>query len=151
MGAGGRPTKYKAEYADQAYKLCLLGATDDKLADFFGVNVLTINRWKKDHKEFCNSLKAGKDEADAVVAQSLYKRATGYERKTVKLAQVDGTFTDAKEIMEDVPPDTTACIFWLKNRQKASWRDRTEHDVTISDNIAEQLKAAREARTNGAK
>ena len=67
--AGGRPPKYQKEYAEQAYKLCLLGATDERIADFFGVNVLTVHRWKKDRKEFCNALKAGKDEADAVVAQ----------------------------------------------------------------------------------
>lgn len=149
--AGGRPPKYQKEYAEQAYKLCLLGATDERIADFFGVNVLTVHRWKKDHKEFCNALKAGKDEADAVVAQSLYRRATGYERKTVKLAQVDGTFTDAREVIEEVAPDTTACIFWLKNRQREHWRDKTEHDVTVTGDIADQLKAAREALRNGPK
>ena len=42
----GRPTKYKHEYAEQTYKLCLLGATDEEIANFFDVNVATINRWK---------------------------------------------------------------------------------------------------------
>lgn len=149
--AGGRPPKYQKEYAEQVYKLCLLGATDERIADFFGVNVLTVHRWKKDHKEFCNALRLGKDEADAVVAQSLYRRATGYERKTVKLAQVDGTFTDSKEVIEDVPPDTTACIFWLKNRQRANWRDKQDVELEVVGSIAERLKEAREARQRGDK
>ena len=48
--ARGRPTKYKAEYAEQARKLCLLGATDMEMADFFEVSEFTINKWKKDRK-----------------------------------------------------------------------------------------------------
>ena len=64
---------------------------------------------------------------------------------------MDGTFTDAKEVTEEVAPDTTACIFWLKNRQREHWRDKTEHDVTVTGDIADQLKAAREALRNGPK
>ncbi len=48
----GRPTKYKAEYAEQAAKLCKLGATDAQLADFFEVSVSTVNLWKVEHREF---------------------------------------------------------------------------------------------------
>ena len=51
----GRPSKYKSEYAEQARKLCLLGATDTDMADFFDVDEATINRWKLDFPEFCES------------------------------------------------------------------------------------------------
>lgn len=47
-----RPTKYKAEYAEQARKLCLLGATNEELAAFFEVGITTLERWIKAHKEF---------------------------------------------------------------------------------------------------
>lgn len=57
----GRPTKYKHEYAEQAYKLCLLGAIDEEIAIFFDVDVATINRWKNDFPEFCESIKKGKN------------------------------------------------------------------------------------------
>jgi hypothetical protein len=43
----GRPTKYQPEFAEQAYKLCLLGATDPEMADFFEVCVATVQNWKK--------------------------------------------------------------------------------------------------------
>src|SRR5690606_14837843 len=66
----GRPPKYQATFATQAEKLCRLGATDDNLADFFEVSVRTISRWKVEHEEFCQALKAGKDEADSAVERS---------------------------------------------------------------------------------
>ena len=53
----GRPTKYKAEFAEQAYKYCLLGADDKKLAYLFEVSESTINQWKKDHKDFSEAIK----------------------------------------------------------------------------------------------
>lgn len=122
----GRPSKYKPEYAEQAYKLCLLGAKDKEIADFFGVDEATINRWKDRYPEFCESLKAGKEDADAKVAQSLYHRAIGYEHPEIITATFKGKITDTMEVVKHYPPDPTAAIFWLKNRQSAKWRDRQE-------------------------
>lgn len=154
--AVGRPTKYKDEYAEQVYKLCLLGATDEKLADFFDVDEATINRWKKNNAEFCESVKRGKEIADSEIAESLFHRAKGYSHDAVKIMTVasgDGCGSRIEEVeyTEHYPPDTTACIFWLKNRQREHWRDKTEHDVTVTGDIADQLKAAREALRNGPK
>lgn len=64
----GRPSLYKEEYADQAYNYCLLGATDKDLANFFDVTETTINNWKLDHHEFFESIKKGKEIADASTA-----------------------------------------------------------------------------------
>jgi hypothetical protein len=126
----GRPTKYKPEMAAQAEKLCALGATDADIADFFGVNIVTVHRWKSVHPEFCNALKVAKEVADQRVERSLYQRAIGYEMDAVKIFQYEG-----KEVIvpyrENVQPDTTAAIFWLKNRKPEAWKDRK--DVT-SDN-----------------
>ena len=85
---GGRPTEYRPEYNEQARKLCLLGATDAQLADFFGVSETTINNWKLAHPEFLESLKAGKEKADALVAHALYHRAIGYKHDAVKILTV---------------------------------------------------------------
>ena len=60
----GRPTKYEPEFPKQAEKLCLLGATDVDLADFFEVDVTTIWRWATRYEDFRNALKAGKEAAD---------------------------------------------------------------------------------------
>ncbi|WP_165820159.1 hypothetical protein [Microvirga sp. KLBC 81] len=50
----GRPTKYHSDYAEMAYKACLLwGATDEELAKYFEVDEATLYRWKLVHPEFC--------------------------------------------------------------------------------------------------
>jgi len=139
--AGGRPSKYKPEFAKQAFKLALLSAKDTELAAFFEIDVATVNRWKHDYPEFCESLKAGKVEADTKVSNNLYKRANGFhynevthEHITIKGA--GGVPTPAiltKTVRKLVVPDTTAQIFWLKNRQSDKWRDRQELGVTLAE------------------
>lgn len=124
----GRPTKYDPKYDKQAYKLCLLGSTDKGLADFFEVEEQTINNWKKDYPSFFESLKAGKQIADGKVAESLYKRANGYKHKDIDIKVADGMIVQTP-IIKSYPPDTTACIFWLKNRQPSLWRDKQELDL----------------------
>lgn len=143
----GRPTDYKPEYNEQAYKLCLLSATDKDLADFFGVKEQTINNWKKDHPEFFESIKRGKQIADSNVADRLYQRAIGYEHDDLYLAQFQGVVV-SKEIKKYYPPDPTAAIFWLKNRQPKNWRDKQEIEVTDNTDRAERMRKARERIRN---
>ena len=132
--AGGRPSKYQDDYPEKAYKLCLLGATDKQVADFFGVSESTLNKWKIDHEEFSESLKEGKLYADSVIAESLFNRAKGYSHPDVHISNYQGEIK-VTEITKHYPPDTTAAIFWLKNRQKEEWRDRKEvySEVDIKD------------------
>lgn len=130
--AGGRPTKYREDYPKRAYKLCLLGATDKQLADFFEIEESTLNNWKLEYPEFMESLKAGKSDADAVIAQSLFHRAKGYSHPEDKIFNEDGEAMIVPTV-KHYAPDTTACIFWLKNRQKDKWRDRTETGITGAD------------------
>jgi hypothetical protein len=130
--AGGRPSKYKPEYNEQAYKLCLLGATDKELASFFDTTEQTINAWKQNYPEFFESLKRGKEEADATIAQKLYHRAKGYEHPEDKIFNDNGKPLIVPTI-KHYPPDTTAAIFWLKNRQSRKWRDKQETEITGKD------------------
>ena len=134
----GRPSKYKTEYTDQAYKLCLLGATDKDLAMFFDTSEQTINSWKEHQPEFLESLKRGKLEADAVVAQKLYHRAIGYEHVETITANYQGKITDKLDVVKHYAPDPTAAIFWLKNRQPDKWRDK--QDVNLSGDITIDVK-----------
>jgi len=126
---GGRPTKYKPEYADLAFKFCLLKATDEQLAKFFDVPTRTIDNWKKRYPEFLQAIKRGKEEADARVSESLYDRAMGYEHEDVDIRVVQNKIVKTK-IIKHYPPDPTSMIFWLKNRQPQTWRDK--HDLEHS-------------------
>ena len=138
--AGGRPTKFKQEYIELAYNYTLLGATDKDLSNFFDVEESTINQWKIDFPEFSESLKRGKSEADSVIASKLFHRAKGYDHPEIVTASFQGQITDTMEVVKHYPPDTTAAIFWLKNRQPKLWRDKTEtenvnlnHDMTAEE------------------
>jgi hypothetical protein len=134
-----RPSKYNPKMNEQVYKLCLLGATDKQIADFFDVSEQTINAWKKTEPEFLESLKEGKDDADAVIAQSLFHRAKGYSHPEDKIFNDSGSPL-VVPTTKHYPPDTTACIFWLKNRQPTLWRDKQEIDhTTKGEKIASDL------------
>lgn len=139
----GRPTEYEEDYARQAEKLCALGATDDELASFFNVHRATIYRWKLDHTEFCDAIKAAKDIADERVERSLYQKATGYdvtEEVAVKI-KVEQYREEVEVVQVDkhIPADTTAAIFWLKNRRSGQWRDKTETELSGSVNLGSTL------------
>lgn len=120
---GGRPSTYKEEYNELAYKYCLLGADDKKLAEFFEVTEQTINNWKKTKDGFFESLKRGKAIADANVAESLFKRATGYEHQETKVFNNQGEIV-THEVTKHYAPDPTAIAYWLNNRQRDNWAQR---------------------------
>lgn len=139
--AVGRPTSYLPEFTEQTIKLCSLGATDVDLADFFDVSTRTINRWKVTHPEFVEAIRRGKDPADDRIENSLYHKAQDREveeEQAIKLKTV--TYGDnGKRLKEEervevvkvrkfIPGDTTAMIFWLKNRRSDQWRDVHKHE-----------------------
>ncbi len=142
-----KPRQYRPEHDDIVYQMCLLGATDPHICGAIGIGMATLHRWKKAHKGFRDAIKRGKDQADAEVAHSLYKKACGYEHEDVHIAVLKDRRTGLIEkvltpITKHYAPDTTACIFWLKNRQKDLWRDvnRTEHTGKDGKPIEKQLR-----------
>jgi hypothetical protein len=140
----GKMTLFKPEYTEQVEKLCRHGSTDKDLALFFNVSVNTIDNWKKRHPDFFLALLKGKQEADANVAEALYRNAIGsdyYENQPVKLKRKifddTGKVIRTEEHVQVIPlkkyskPDTTAQIFHLKNRRPDLWRDvkKAEHEA----------------------
>ncbi len=128
----GRPTLYRHSFNEQVYKLCLAGLTDKKLADFFGISESTLNLWKVKHPEFMESMKSGKEIADAEVAASLYGRAIGYTYDAVHVSVFMGEVI-ITPIQKHVPPDVAAQRMWMKNRQ--GWRDNPDpiEEIDSSD------------------
>lgn len=150
--ANGRPSKYLPHYARQAHCLALLGLIDEELAKVFDVSVATLNSWKKSQPGFLGALKDGRTTTDAKVAERLYERAMGYEHESVKI------FLDEGEpvlvpFIEHYPPDTVACIFWLKNRQPKLWRDiaQLEHKGEVAGLPADVLAIMRKLAVERAK
>lgn len=129
VNKGGRPSAYDKSFDEQALKLCKLGATDKELADFFDVSEPTLNAWKRTHPKFLSSLKSGKAQADAEVAAKLFHRATGYEHPEVHVSNYQGEVT-LTPLTKHYPPDSTAAIFWLKNRQPQKWRETKAIELT---------------------
>ena len=133
-----RPSSFKVEYIEQAKKLCALGATDKQLADFFGVTEQTLNNWKHDFPAFFESLKEAKSELDNKVERSLYERATGYSHTEDKIFNNNGEPLVVPTV-KHYAPDTTALIFWLKNRKPEQWRDKVTQEHDITDRLADLM------------
>lgn len=137
-----RKTKYKPEYDRQAKLLAEKGLTDVEMAEFFEVAESTFHLWKKKNPSFSESLKAGKVFSDAKVVESLYERALGREYTEIKTEEKEGDQPKTTKTTRLISADTTAAIFWLKNRQPDQWREKAHQDINLNVDtpLAERLK-----------
>lgn len=100
---------------------CLDGLIDKQIYKNMGISRTTFYKWKSENSEFADLLKRGKEIADREVENALFKSATGFIGPDDKY----------------YPPNTTAQIFWLKNRKKDDWKDKREQDVSVSTPISD--------------
>lgn len=115
------------------------GLTEEQIASNIGIGRTTLYEWKQKEPNIMNALKKGKEVADYIVENSLYKKAIGYtitlhKQKVTK----DGYVVDIEEEMH-VPGDTTAQIFWLKNRKPEKWREKV-----VNDDDEKEIKNAKD-------
>lgn len=115
------------------------GLTDEQIARNMGIRRSTLNEWKRKYSDISDTLKKGKEIVDIQVENALLKKALGFKetvKKAIKVKEVkydEGKRVSDKEHIEYVdeevfiPPDTTAQIFWLKNRKPDNWRDKVEN------------------------
>ncbi len=115
------------------------GLTDEQIACNMGISRSTLNDWKSKYSDISDTLKINKEIVDTQVENALLKRALGYSftetTKERKLNDETGEYemVTTKEVVKEVTPDTTAQIFWLKNRKPEEWRDKK--DVAVEGNI----------------
>lgn len=118
------------------------GLTEDQIAKNMGITRTTLWEWKKKEANILNALKKGKEVADFEVENALFKRALGY--KYDEITYEDGV--EIKRVTKEVVPDTTAQIFWLKNRKKEQWREKQEYsneqELNKLDKLLEEQKNA---------
>lgn len=121
------------------------GLTDEQIANNLGISKDTFYKYKKEHTDFSDSLKRGKEIVDYQVENALLKRALGYQYKETTTERVYNTKKEkyemvvTKEVVKEVQPDITAQIFWLKNRKPKEWRDKQqiEHSGEINNPFKE--------------
>jgi len=128
------------------------GLIDTEIAKKLGISKATLENYKRDHLDFLDSLKRGKEVIDVEVENSLLKRAIGYKYKETTQELVASGENGKKELQvtkiieKEVVPDTTAQIFWLKNRKPEQWRDKPdEHQIDNqgeSDNLFSAIAEA---------
>jgi hypothetical protein len=153
MTTPGQPTKFKPEYCELAHNYCLLGATNEVLAGFFDVAPRTVDNWIATHPDFADAVYRGRAVADAVVVRALFERCKGFSHEVTRTTLYKG---EERKVTNTVsyPPDTTACKFWLINRQPDFWRARTEArwepEPEIVDDMAARLDAAGESMRHAA-
>ena len=115
------------------------GLTDEQISRNMGIAYSTFREWKKKYSAFSAVLKRTKDVVDREVENALFRRAMGYKYDEVTYERGE----EVKRVTKEVAPDTTAQIFWLKNRKPAEWRDKIEQQQTVTiqdDGFLEALK-----------
>jgi hypothetical protein len=124
----GRKSLFREEYILIAKAAARFGAIEEEIADELNIGITTLERWKKKFPKFRGALNVGKQAADDRVERALCQRALGYSHPAVKILTVangdnEGSRVEIVPYTEHYPPDTTAGIFWLKNRRPDLWRD----------------------------
>ena len=115
------------------------GLTEEQIAHNMGISRKTLYEWKSKYSDICDTLKRGKEVVDIQVKKNKKKRALGYSYKEVTREKIFNPETGqcelmpTKEVTKEVVPDTTAQIFWLKNRRPDMWRDK--RDVSVEGEL----------------
>ncbi len=149
----GRPTLYDPDKLILVQGWARDGLTNEQIAEKLGIAPATLYEWQNRYPEFAEALKKGKEVVDREVENALYKKTQGFTVTLLKVFKVKVIEYDPKtgkkvreteelkrgEEEEYVPPDTTAQIFWLKNRKPAEWRDKQGVEVTV-ENFEQALK-----------
>lgn len=125
----GRPSKYDRikKLLPEIRLLYEKGLIDKQVSKILQINESTLNDYKNKHPEFSKSLKDSKAEADAHVRRALYERATGYQWEEEKDCKLPNGKHGKKIVKHFMPPDVTACVFWLKNRDPDFKPDQNEN------------------------
>lgn len=118
------------------------GLTYEQIASNIGITAKTLYEWQNKYGEICEALKRGREVVDILVENSLLKRALGYEyiEEKTKTYKVNGADVTEKTVTtKQVVPDTTAQIFWLKNRKPSQWRDKAQVDMDVEFSKVDEL------------
>lgn len=138
----GRKSKYHEDFPLLAQDFARRGMIDKEICKKLGISQESFYLYLRKYPEFSEALKEGKKPVDVEVENALLKRALGfsYEEVHAEFRPQDKDDVKAKPIVvkkitKMVVPDTTACIFWEKNRRPGLWKDKHNLDVSGSVNL----------------
>lgn len=138
--AGGRPSKYHSNVEPKLLLIeawCRDGLTEAQICDNLDVSQESFIQYKKQFPELVEVLKKGKEVIDVMVENALLKAALGYDYEEDQ-ATAQGVYS----VKKVAHPNTTALIFWLKNRKPKQWRDKQdiEHSGSMGVTIVDDIK-----------
>ena len=134
MNKRGRKSGFNEKAKETILRLIKEGKTEEQIAEVIGVCAKTLANWKGKHPELLHAVREARLIADEVVEASLFRRAVGYSHPEQKVFNCEGQII-THEIVKHHPPDTQAAMFWLRNRQPERWKEKTEGDVTVNNNV----------------
>jgi len=119
------------------------GLSDEQVAKNLGVCVATVQDWKKKYSSFLEAIKKGKEVSDYELENQLHRRAMGYEYEEKEVTvnkQKESTIV--KKTIKQMPPDTVALIFSLKNKLPMKYKDKQdiEHTGNLGVTIVDDIK-----------
>jgi hypothetical protein len=114
MAKRGPKSGFNAQIQATIVQLVEAGKTEEEIAEIIGVCKTTLTNWKGKHKELLFAVRGARQLADNLVEASLFQTAVGWR---------------------GARPDTQAAMFWLRNRQPERWKEKTDGDVTINNNL----------------
>jgi hypothetical protein len=142
--------QWKDDTERQVYKLALLGATEKEIADFLQMSISGLNYWKRTKPGFMDKIQQARMRADAQVAKSFHKLATGFWKEEDVFFMYKGVVI-TKKVEKFYPPNAYAAHKWLTTRRREEWADihlsKAALDINIkkidtSDLSDEELKLA---------
>lgn len=137
---------YKPTYPEKVRLLCLLGASMEEIAEFFGITVKQLAAWRVKYPKLDETIRASVLEATGRVVDALYQRAIGYTHPETKVFCHQGDIY-THEVLKHYPPDTTAALAWLAAHRGDIWRKASEGEeggppppVNIRINMHPEMK-----------
>jgi hypothetical protein len=143
----GRPSDYELKVKPKLFLVenwAKSGNTAEEIAEKLDIAKSTLYVYMSKHPDFSDAIKKGKEEIDFKVENALCKRALGYDYFEEVWENREGKMICVKRIKKHMPPDTTAQIFWLKNRKRDIWKDKwviDKEDEYLSNGLNDIVNA----------